>query len=149
MADAAPICAIYNTYIATTSISFEEEPVTEQDIFHLVIGGIALPNEGSVGLHEHFSFRKLAHFKGGSQITSRVELMAGQAALIIIDMQKGMRTIIPILMPSRPGRPMRATPSSSDATEDGWRSSSRCLTMPAPWRSLHVCVGCRISRMLC
>jgi phosphinothricin acetyltransferase len=32
MADAAPICAIYDTYIATTSISFEEETVTEQDM---------------------------------------------------------------------------------------------------------------------
>jgi phosphinothricin acetyltransferase len=134
-ADAALICAIYNTYIATTTISFEEEAVTEQDMaqriadigaaglpwfvlevegklagyayatkwrvrpayrhsvessiyldqacvgrglgrilygalldelrkreFHLVIGGIALPNEGSVGLHEHLSFRKAAHF---------------------------------------------------------------------------------------
>jgi phosphinothricin acetyltransferase len=27
-----------------------------------VIGGIALPNEGSVSLHEHLSFRKVAHF---------------------------------------------------------------------------------------
>ncbi|PMS34731.1 phosphinothricin acetyltransferase [Trinickia symbiotica] len=29
---------------------------------HVVIGGIALPNEGSVALHEHFGFRKVAHF---------------------------------------------------------------------------------------
>jgi phosphinothricin acetyltransferase len=134
-ADAASICAIYNTYIATTTISFEEEAVTEQDMAHRiadvgaadlpwfvlevegklagyayatkwrvrpayrhsvestiyldqaflgrglgrvlygalldelrkrechrVIGGIALPNEGSIGLHEHFRFRKVAHF---------------------------------------------------------------------------------------
>ena len=31
-ADAAPICAIYNTYIATTTIGFEEGAVTEQDM---------------------------------------------------------------------------------------------------------------------
>jgi phosphinothricin acetyltransferase len=29
---------------------------------HVVIGGIALPNEGSVALHERFGFRKVAHF---------------------------------------------------------------------------------------
>lgn len=134
-ADAAPVCAIYNTYIAATTISFEEEAVTGQDMAqriadvgaaglpwfvlevegklagyayatkwrvrpayrhsvestiyldqaflgrglgrvlyaalldelrkrecHRVIGGIALPNEGSIGLHEHFGFRKVAHF---------------------------------------------------------------------------------------
>ena len=31
--------------------------------FHAVIGGIALPNEGSVGLHEKLGFTKVAHFK--------------------------------------------------------------------------------------
>jgi L-amino acid N-acyltransferase YncA len=30
---------------------------------HVVIGGIALPNEASVFLHEKFGFRKVAHFK--------------------------------------------------------------------------------------
>jgi phosphinothricin acetyltransferase len=29
---------------------------------HVIIGGIALPNEASVGLHEHFGFKKVAHF---------------------------------------------------------------------------------------
>jgi phosphinothricin acetyltransferase len=29
---------------------------------HVVIGGIALPNEGSVALHERLGFRKVAHF---------------------------------------------------------------------------------------
>jgi phosphinothricin acetyltransferase len=29
---------------------------------HLVIGGIALPNDGSVALHEKLGFRKVAHF---------------------------------------------------------------------------------------
>lgn len=30
--DAASICAIYNAYVATTTITFEEEAVTEQDM---------------------------------------------------------------------------------------------------------------------
>ncbi len=133
--DAGAICAIYNHYIATTTISFEEAPVTgaemaqriaavmeaglpwlvmlegetlvgyayatkwrvraayrysvessiymapeyagqgagrqlyeallaqlrERDL-HLVIGGIAQPNEASVRLHERLGFRKVAHF---------------------------------------------------------------------------------------
>lgn len=133
--DAAAICAIYNPYIATTTISFEEQPVTPQDMaqriaevqaaglpwlaaldgerllgyayatrwrarpayrtsvestvyldreqggrglgsllyrallddlrtreVHMVIGGIAQPNERSVALHEKMGFRKAAHF---------------------------------------------------------------------------------------
>ena len=31
--------------------------------FHTLIGGIALPNESSVALHEKFGFTKVAHFK--------------------------------------------------------------------------------------
>ncbi len=31
--------------------------------FHIVIGGIALPNEASVALHEKLGFEKVAHFK--------------------------------------------------------------------------------------
>lgn len=134
-ADAARICAIYNHYIATTTISFEEDPVDEPEMarriadvaaaglpwlvlevdgavagyayatkwrvrpayrhsvessvyldhacagrglgrllygalldglrardLHLVIGGIALPNAASAGLHEALGFRKVAHF---------------------------------------------------------------------------------------
>jgi len=134
-ADAASICAIYNPYVATTTITFEEEVVTPQDMaqriadvgaanlpwlvlevdgriagyayatkwrarsayrysvestvyldrafagqglgrllygalldelrkreVHVVIGGIALPNESSVGLHEKLGFLKVAHF---------------------------------------------------------------------------------------
>jgi phosphinothricin acetyltransferase len=134
-ADAAAICAIYNTYVATTAISFEEDAVGAPDMarriadveaaalpwlvlevdgklagyayatkwrarsayrfsvessiyldpahagrglgrllygalldqlrgreLHLVIGGIALPNEASVKLHEALGFRKAAHF---------------------------------------------------------------------------------------
>ena len=30
--------------------------------FHTVIGGISLPNEASIRLHEKFGFRKVAHF---------------------------------------------------------------------------------------
>jgi phosphinothricin acetyltransferase len=134
-ADAERICAIYNHYIATTTISFEEEPVAPADMakriadvgeanlpwlvmeegdkligyayatkwrvraayrfavesslyfdpayagqgggrelyevllaelrrreLHLVIGGIAQPNEASVRLHERLGFTKVAHF---------------------------------------------------------------------------------------
>ena len=134
-ADAERICTIYNHYIATTTISFEEEPVTPADMarriadvgaanlpwlvlheegkligyayatkwrvraayryavessvyldpdyggkgagtmlyeallaelrqrgLHLVIGGIAQPNEASVRLHERLGFTKVAHF---------------------------------------------------------------------------------------
>lgn len=134
-ADAAAICAIYNYYVATTTITFEEDPVAEPDMaqriadveaaglpwlvaeaggkvvgyayatkwrarpayrhsvestvyvdaacvgqgvgralyaalldelrgrgLHVVIGGIALPNAGSVGLHEALGFRKVARF---------------------------------------------------------------------------------------
>ena len=31
--------------------------------FHTVIGGIALPNEASIALHEKLGFKKVAHFK--------------------------------------------------------------------------------------
>jgi phosphinothricin acetyltransferase len=134
-ADAAAICAIYNHYVTTTTITFEEDAVAESDMaqriadvaaaglpwlvveiggrvvgyayatrwrvrpayrysvestvyvdkayggqgmgralyaalldalrqrdLHLVIGGIALPNEASVGLHENLGFHKVAHF---------------------------------------------------------------------------------------
>jgi phosphinothricin acetyltransferase len=134
-ADADRICAIYNHYVVTTTISFEEAPVAATDMrqrildvasanlpwlvmcegdtligyayatkwrvraayrysvessiyldpdyagkgaggtlyeallaelrqreLHLVIGGIAQPNEASVRLHERLGFRKVAHF---------------------------------------------------------------------------------------
>jgi phosphinothricin acetyltransferase len=133
-ADAAAIATIYNHYVATTTISFEEEPVgndgmaeriatvaarlpwlvcevdgqlvgyayatpwrvrsayrysAESSVYvapghagkgigkrpyhaligelrerglHMVIGGIAQPNEASVALHEALGFRKVAHF---------------------------------------------------------------------------------------
>jgi phosphinothricin acetyltransferase len=35
----------------------------EQQPIHLVIGGIALPNEASVALHERMGFEKVAHFR--------------------------------------------------------------------------------------
>ncbi|MBP0904557.1 GNAT family N-acetyltransferase [Mariniflexile gromovii] len=31
--------------------------------FHVVIGGLTLPNDASVKLHENFGFEKVAHFK--------------------------------------------------------------------------------------
>lgn len=31
--------------------------------FHAIIGGISLPNEASIGLHEKLGFAKVAHFK--------------------------------------------------------------------------------------
>jgi len=34
-----------------------------QQKFHVVIVGIALPNQASIRLHEKFGFRKVAHFK--------------------------------------------------------------------------------------
>jgi phosphinothricin acetyltransferase len=34
-----------------------------QQELHVVIGGIALPNEASVKLHEKFGYRKVAHFE--------------------------------------------------------------------------------------
>lgn len=133
--DAATIAGIYNHYVETTVISFEEQPVTPQAMreriidlqrdglpwlvavingkvaayayaskwrvraayrfsvestvyvdqntlgqglgtvlygallarlrtagVHLVVGGIALPNDASVALHEKMGFKKVAHF---------------------------------------------------------------------------------------
>lgn len=135
-ADAARICAIYNHYVSTTTISFEEEAVGDAEMagriadihaaalpwlvveaggeivgyayaskwrvrpayrhsvettvyvdrawtgrgigklvygalldalrqreLHLAIGGIALPNQGSVALHESLGFNKVAQFE--------------------------------------------------------------------------------------
>lgn len=135
LADAPAIAGIYNHYVAKTIITFEEEPVSDQDMerrigqvqsvslpwlvaerdgtvqgfayagrwkdrsayrfavettvyldadftgrgigtrlygdllpllddrkMRVVIGGIALPNEASVSLHEKLGFKKVAHF---------------------------------------------------------------------------------------
>lgn len=43
---------LYSTLISTLTTSG----------FHTAIGGIALPNEASVGLHESLGFKKVAHF---------------------------------------------------------------------------------------
>jgi L-amino acid N-acyltransferase YncA len=133
--DAQQICKIYNYYMANTIITFEEVPVTEQEMkkrimeisaefpylvfedetgitgfayasrwksrsayrysvestvyvaqdklrkkigqqllsellaklktigIHSIIAGIALPNAGSVGLHEKFGFKKIGEFE--------------------------------------------------------------------------------------
>lgn len=134
-ADAPALAAIYNPYIRDTTITFEEEPVTAEEMaarvarvteahpwlvweedgrvlgyayssvwrarpayrhstetaiylavdqqgkgigtalyralldelrargFHLVLGGVALPNEASVRLHEKLGFRKVGHMR--------------------------------------------------------------------------------------
>jgi L-amino acid N-acyltransferase YncA len=134
-ADAEAVCSIYNHYVKNTIITFEEKPVSKEEMndqiakatvslpwiiweqngeitgyayaskwktrsayrfsvessiylqpdfigkgagrilyealisklrnlsLHTVIGGIALPNESSVALHEHLGFIKVAHFK--------------------------------------------------------------------------------------
>src|SRR5262249_51445541 len=38
-------------------------PILEGGEIHAVMGGIALPNEASVALHEKFGMRKVAHFE--------------------------------------------------------------------------------------
>ncbi len=38
-------------------------PLLREGGARAVMGGIALPNEGSVALHEKFGFEKVAHFK--------------------------------------------------------------------------------------
>lgn len=38
-------------------------PMLQAQAIHAVIGGIALPNEASVALHERFGLRKVAHFE--------------------------------------------------------------------------------------
>jgi phosphinothricin acetyltransferase len=38
-------------------------PEIRQKNFHAVIGGISLPNDASVRLHEKFGFKKVAHFR--------------------------------------------------------------------------------------
>src|SRR5690606_4691345 len=38
-------------------------PILKKQGFHSVIGGLTLPNEASVKLHEHFGFKKVAEFK--------------------------------------------------------------------------------------
>ena len=46
------------------SVLYQElvEQLREMDL-HAIIGGIALPNDASVCLHEKFGFEKVAHFK--------------------------------------------------------------------------------------
>lgn len=135
LGDAPAIAAIYNHYVANTVVTFEEAPVTDQEMagrmsevqavlpwlvferdgrvvgyayasrwrtrsayrfaaestiyldtaftgmgigtklydrllfelqaksVHTVMGGIALPNAGSVALHENLGFKKVAHFE--------------------------------------------------------------------------------------
>ena len=34
-----------------------------KDNIHVIIGGVSLPNDASVRLHEKFGFEKVAHYK--------------------------------------------------------------------------------------
>lgn len=43
--------------------------------FHTVIGGIALPNDASIALHEKLGFQKVAHFKEvGNKFDHRIDV---------------------------------------------------------------------------
>jgi phosphinothricin acetyltransferase len=49
---------------------------------YTVIGGIALPNDCSVALHEHFGFQKVAHFKAvGYKFNQRIDVAYWQLML--------------------------------------------------------------------
>lgn len=53
---------IVNKGIGTSLYKKLINELKEQN-YHVVIGGISLPNEASVRLHEKFGFEKVAHFK--------------------------------------------------------------------------------------
>ena len=38
-------------------------PIVKKQGFHTAIGGLTMPNEASVRLHEHFGFKKVAEFQ--------------------------------------------------------------------------------------
>ena len=46
-----------------TSLYAELFPMLRERGVHAVMGGIALPNDGSVALHEKFGMKKVAHFE--------------------------------------------------------------------------------------
>lgn len=46
-----------------TKLYVELLKILKDKNFHVVMGGISLPNPQSVGLHEKFGFEKVAHFK--------------------------------------------------------------------------------------
>lgn len=101
VAEAAPVCAIYNAYVTKWRLwpayrySVESTIYLEQVFIgrglgrllygalldnlrkrelRLVIGGIALPNEGSVG-HEKMGFRKVDHFSEvGMKFERRIDV---------------------------------------------------------------------------
>lgn len=58
------------------SLFYKELIVWLQDNnFHSVVGGIALPNEKSIALHEKFGFEKAAHFKEiGYKFNKRIDV---------------------------------------------------------------------------
>lgn len=65
IADATQIAAIYNPYILDTTISFEEQVVTIEEMAQRIIN---VQQDGlpwlvaSVALHEILGFEKVAHF---------------------------------------------------------------------------------------
>ena len=46
-----------------TKLYTELLPQLKQQNYHIVLGGLTLPNDASVKLHEKFGFKKVAHFK--------------------------------------------------------------------------------------
>ena len=64
-ADISAIIGIYNHYITKTTASFEEAPVSEEEMrlrtagAHALMAVITLPNPASVALHEALGFQKV------------------------------------------------------------------------------------------
>ena len=79
VSDANSICQIYNHYVLNTTVTFETSAVATDEMekriyealfkkldkgsLHVIIAGVAQPNEASARLHERFGFEKVAHFK--------------------------------------------------------------------------------------
>lgn len=54
------------------SVFIDEMKKTE---VHVLVGGIALPNEASIALHENFGFKKVAHFEDiGFKFGKRIDV---------------------------------------------------------------------------
>jgi len=57
-------------------------PALKENDIHTAIGGIALPNEASVALHEKFGFTKVAHFREvGFKFKRRIDVGYWQSLL--------------------------------------------------------------------
>lgn len=55
---------LYHIYSSSSllRIAYEEDGEVRERNFHMVIGGVALPNIKSEKLHEKLGFKKVAHF---------------------------------------------------------------------------------------